>query len=179
LNRCAVRAKDFSQSWFAAWGLLSALGMDDGIIAVRPRIGGVFVEFQPMSPEDMQGTMQFLLRQQAQFAADSARVDAQLEALSGKVDQVASGLIGLTSIVDRVVDSVDRVVDSVGRVVDSVGRVVDGVSEIAEAQKRTDEQLRATDARLGEHIGRVEAHLNIVIEMFDRHLREDHGHRPS
>jgi Fe-S-cluster containining protein len=124
----------------------SASSMDDGIMPCGLDLG-VFVEFQPMSPEDVQRTMQFLLRQQAQFAADFARVDAQLEALSGKVDQFASGLIGLTSI---------------------VGRVVDSVSEIAEAQKRTDKQLRTVDA-----------HLDIVIEMFERHLREDHGHRPS
>jgi len=112
------------------------------------------VEFQPMSPEDIQRTVQFLLHQQAQFAADFAR-------LSGKVDLVADGLIGLTAI---------------------VGRVVDSVGQIAEAQKRTDEQLRATGARvddLGEYIKTVESHLNVVIEMFERHLREDHGRRPS
>jgi hypothetical protein len=124
-------------------------------MALRRRIGGDPVEFQPMSPEEMQRTMQFLLRQQAQFAADSAesrvRFDADFKKLS-------DGLIGLTTI---------------------VGRVVDSVGQIAEAQKRTDEQLRATDARLTEHISTVESHLNVVIEMFERHLREDHGHRPS
>jgi hypothetical protein len=93
------------------------------------------------------GTMQFLLQQQAQSAADSSRVDAQLETLSGSVDQVASGLIGLTSIV--------------GGLASIVGRVVDSVSEVAVAQKRTEE------------------HLDIVVDMFERHLREDHGHRPS
>ena len=31
------------------------------------------MDFQPMSPEDMQRAMQFLLNQQAQFAADIAR----------------------------------------------------------------------------------------------------------
>jgi hypothetical protein len=127
-------------------------------MTVRRRIGGGFVDFQPMSPEDMQRTMQFLLQQQAQFAADSAASQARIDALSGKVDQVASGLIGLTSI---------------------VGHVVDSVGQLAEVQKRTDEQLRATDARLTKHIDRVESHLNVVIEMFERHLREDHGHRPS
>ena len=112
------------------------------------------MEFQPMSPEEMQRTMQFLLQQQAQFAADSARVDAQLERLSGKVDLVADGLIGLTAI---------------------VGRLAGSVSELAEAQKRTDEQLRASE----KHTSIVESNLNALIEMFERHLREDHGHRPS
>ena len=127
------------------------------------------MEFQPMSPEEIQRTMQFLLHQQAQFAADFAasqarfdvRIDklsAKLEKLSTKTDQVADGLIGLTTI---------------------VGHVVDSVSRIADAQKRTDEQLLAADARLSEHINTVESHLNVVIQMFERHLRDDHGLRPS
>jgi len=127
------------------------------------------VEFQPMSPEEIQRTVQFLLHQQAQFAADSAasqaqfdarieKLSAKLEKLSANTDQVADGLIGLTTI---------------------VGHVVDSVSRIADAQKRTDEQLLAADAKLSEHINTVESHLNVVIQMFERHLREDHGHRPS
>ena len=123
------------------------------------------MEFQPMSPEEMQRTMQFLLRQQAQSAADSAesrvRFDADFKKLS-------DGLIGLTAIV--------------GRVVDSVGQIAEAQTRTDEQQKRTDEQLRATGARvddLGEYIKTVESHLNVVIEMFERHLREDHGQRPS
>ena len=127
-------------------------------MAEPQRSGGVFVDFQPMSPEEMQRTVQFLLQQQAQFVADSAASQARFDA---RLEQVTSGLVGLTAI---------------------VGQVVDSVSQIAVAQKRTDEQLRATDARLSglsEHMTTVESHLNVVIEMFERHLREDHGHRPS
>ena len=47
----------------------------------------VLVDFQPMSPEEMQRTMQFLLQQQAQFAAN-------LDSLSGKTDRLADGVIG-------------------------------------------------------------------------------------
>ena len=116
------------------------------------------MNFQPMSPEEMQRTLQFLLQQQAQFVADSAASQARFNA---GLEQVTSGLVGLTAI---------------------VGQVVDSVSQIAVAQKRTEEQLQATDARLSElseHITTVESHLDVVIEMFERHLREDHGHRPS
>jgi methyl-accepting chemotaxis protein len=163
---------------------------DDGIMTGQRRIGSVFVEFQPMSPDDMQRAMQFLLQQQAQYAADSAdsqaRFDERFEQLSGKIDEVASGLIGLSGRIDEVATGLISLTSIVDRVVDGVGRVVDGVGQIAEAQKRTDEQLkrtdeqlRANDARLTGHIDRVESHLNVVIEMFERHLREDHGHRPS
>ena len=104
----------------------------------------ILVEFEPMSPEEIERTVQFLLRQQAQFAAD-------FEKLSAKTDRMTEGIIGLTGI----------------------------IGQLAEAQQRTDQQLRETDARLTEHIKTVESHLNVVIEMFERHLREDHGHRPS
>jgi ABC-type transporter Mla subunit MlaD len=133
------------------------------------------VDFQPMSPEEVQRTVQFLLHQQAQFSADLAALAAGQARSEARLDKVADGLIGLTGIVGQMVDSVSHVVDSVSHVVDSV-------SQIADAQKRTDEQLRATDAKLGElsgHIDTVESHLDLVIQMFEQHLREDHGHPPS
>jgi hypothetical protein len=94
-----------------------------------------------MSPEEIERTVQFLLHQQAQFAAD-------FEKLSGKTDRIADAIIGLTGIVGR----------------------------LADRQERTDQHLRETDARLSEHIKTVESQLH---QMFDRHLREDHGYRPS
>jgi hypothetical protein len=116
------------------------------------------VDFQPMTPDEMERAMQFVLRQQAQFAAD-------IEKLTVKTDRVADGLIGLTGLVGR----------------------------LAEAQERTDQQVRATaeqlqttdarhsqaDLELREYIKTVESHLNILIEMFERHLRDSHGERPS
>ena len=100
-----------------------------------------------MSPEEMQRTMQFLLAQQAKFAAD-------FEKLTVKTDRMTDAIIGLTGIVGR----------------------------LAERQERTDEQIRETSTRVdevGQYIKTVEAHLNVVVEMFERHLREDHGQRPS
>ena len=112
------------------------------------------MDFQPMSPEEMQRTMQFLLAQQAQFAAD-------FEKLTAKTDRMADAVIGLTGVVGRIADQQER---------------------LGERQERTDQQIRETNARvdkLGEYIKTVEAHLNVVIEMFERHLRDDHGQRPS
>jgi hypothetical protein len=81
--------------------------------------------------------------------------------LSAKTDKIAEGLLGLTGI----------------------------VGQLAASQQRTDEQLRATQERMdavgrrvddvGQYIQTVESHLNVVIEMFEPHLREDHGRRPS
>lgn len=119
------------------------------------RNGGFLVDFQPMSPEQVQRMMQFLLQQQAQFAANFAksqeRFEAENKTLSAKTGRIAEGLIGLTSI----------------------------VGQLAASQERTDAQFREADGRLQEHIDQVESHLNLVIGMFERHLRDDHGRTAS
>jgi hypothetical protein len=143
---------------------------DDGIIARQAcEKGGFVVDFQPMSPEEMQRMMQFLLNQQAQFAADFSRVDATLEKLLVKTDSIAEGVIGLTRIVGLIGGQVGDLAGQVGGLAGQVGGLAGRVGDLATAQQRTDEHLRT-----------VETHLNVVIEMFERHLREDHGHqRPS
>ena len=109
------------------------------------------MDFQPMSPEEMQRAMQLLVHQQAQFAADIARNETRwterFDQLSAKTDQIAVGLLGLTGI----------------------------VGQLAALQQRTDKRMDD----LGEYIRSVESHLNVVIEVFERHLREDHGRPPS
>ena len=111
-----------------------------------------------MSPDDLQRTMQFLLTQQAQFAAD-------LERLSGKTDRMADALIGLTGLVGRVADAVDRHVDTTHQ---QLQRLADQVENLATHVSSAETQ-----------IGEVGSHLDVVIDMFERHLREDPGHRPS
>ena len=86
---------------------------------------GFLVDFQPMSPDEMQRMMQFLLSQQGRFDANLAksqeRFDSEMQKLSAKTDRITEGLMGLTSI----------------------------VGQIAAVQLRTDEQL----ARLEEDVG--------------------------
>jgi hypothetical protein len=116
--------------------------------------GGVLVDLRPMTPDEIERTVQFLLRQQAQFAAD-------FEKLSAKVDGLAETVVALTGV---------------------AGQTMTIVGQLAEAQRRTDEQLRQTDARvreLAEHGHRTDARLDALIDTFERHLREDHGRPPS
>lgn len=131
-------------------------------MAEKSRSGGVLVEFRPMSPDEIERTVQFLLQQQAQFAADIATNEARVAELrdlhalherswaarteeiraevAEETRQLRSGLVGLTSV----------------------------VGHLASAQELTDRQLRT-----------VEGHLDAVIQLFERHLREDHGSQPS
>ena len=59
---------------------------DDAIMTESGKIGGVLVEFQPMSPDEIERTKQFLLRQQAQFAED-------FEKLTAKTDRLADAVV--------------------------------------------------------------------------------------
>ena len=108
------------------------------------------MDFEPMSPEERERMMQFLLNQQAQFASDFAKSQVRL-------DRVEDALVGLTGIVGRVAENQEQTSRHVG--------------ELRAAQSETDAQLKRTDAqpeRTGER-------LDVVIAMFERHLQEDHG----
>jgi hypothetical protein len=102
------------------------------------------VDFEPMSPDEMQRTMQFLLRQQAQF-------ESNFEKLLAKVERIGEGLVALTGVVGRGSQTL----------FERMEQLTERMDRLTEAQQRTDD------------------HLNVVIEMFERHLREDHGHGPS
>jgi hypothetical protein len=106
-----------------------------------------------MSREEVERTVQFLLQQQAQFAAEMARNEVRFGELTAKAQQVADGVIGLTA-----------------------------VGHLAAEQQLTAQQIKDANAKvadLGDYIKTVGSHLDVVVEMFDRHLREEHGRRPS
>ena len=112
------------------------------------------MDFQPMSPDEIERTVQFLLQQQARFDADlsasQARFDARIDRLAAKTEQVTDGLIGLTAIV--------------GRLVEAQGRTDEQLRATGEQMRATDQQLRATDVRVSQ-----------LTERLGRHLNDDHG----
>jgi len=101
------------------------------------------VDFEPMSPEERERMMQFLVNQQAQFAADHERGLLRL----GRVE---SALVALTGVLGRLSERSER-------------HDVE-IAELRAAQAKTDEQMRLSGERL-----------DVVVNMFERHLREDHG----
>ena len=54
------------------------------------------MDFQPMSPNEMQRTMQFLLDHQAKFAVD-------FDKLSEKTERIADSVLGVTAILGQLV----------------------------------------------------------------------------
>ena len=92
------------------------------------------MDFQPMSPEEMQRAMQFVLNQQAQFATDLSRqrelFAADMDKLSAKTDRIADGLIGLTSIVGQVVGSMNTVKPTRRVVLEMIEEFIDVVQRL-------------------------------------------------
>ena len=105
------------------------------------------MDFEPMSPEERERMMQFLLNQQAQFAADHAKSQERL-------DRVENGLLAVVGVLGRLTDQCEQ-----------------QFARLTASQARTDEQLRQTD----EQLNRTGERLDVVVNMFERHLREDHG----
>lgn len=107
-----------------------------------------------MSPEERERMMQFLLNQQAQFDANHAKSLKRL---------------------DRVEDAILTVVGAMGRMAKQQDQrhaeLTASLAELRAAQARTDQQLM----ELGEASTRTGERLDIVVNMFERHLREDHG----
>lgn len=116
------------------------------------------MEFRPMSPDEMNRTMQFLLSQQAQFAAN-------LDKLEEKTNRLTDAVIGLTGIVGRVAEAQERLAEQAAQ-------------QKAETERRFQE-TNAWMADLGEYIKEVGSHLDVVVRMFERHLAEGGGPRPS
>ena len=126
------------------------------------------MEFQPMSPEEVQRTMQFLLAHQAQFAADFERLSIKVDGLTDKVAGVTDGVARLTTVAGHTLAAV-------GDLVGTVDRLGGTVERLADAQRRTDARL----IELAEHGKATDDRLGALIELFERHLREDHPPRPS
>src|SRR4029079_8974367 len=104
-----------------------------------------------MSPDEMQRTMQFIVHQQAQFAAEM-QLAAERAAANDR----------------RWTDQMDAL-----RVV--VGQLAGSQIRTSEELRIGHAQLTSNIDRVEAHIERVEAHLNALIDTFERHLRDDHG----
>ena len=124
-------------------------------------IGGFLVEYQPMSPEEIERTVQSLLQQQARFAAD---LDRQAQ----RTNENTQAILGLTEIVGQLAGVVDRIGQAQLRTDAHVAGLTTQLSGLAEQAQGLSDQIQRTDS-----------HLDILIEMFERHLREDHGKSPS
>ena len=105
---------------------------------------GFSVEFQPMSPEELERTVQFLLHHQAQFAADMETLTVKMQGLTEKMEVLTEKMDVLTERIDVLALKTDHIADGLIGLISIVGQV-------AAAQQRTSELL---DRHLREDHGR-------------------------
>ena len=94
------------------------------------------MDFQPLSPDEMQRTMQFLLN-------NAAKVDARLDRITEQTERISDALIGLTGI---------------------VGRLAEAQAHTDLQLKETNKRLENSESRLSADIREFESQLNEAFE---------------
>ena len=61
------------------------------------------MDFQPMSPDEIQRTIQFLLDHQAKFVVDFDRLSERVDKLADKTDRIADSMLGVTAVLGQLI----------------------------------------------------------------------------
>ena len=95
-----------------------------------------------MTNDEMERGLEFLLKQQAQFATDLHHVSSDLQRVSSDLQKVTESQL--------------RNQETLGTVIGVVGQIAATQLQMAEAQKRTDQTVAETNERLNSLIVVVE-----------------------
>ena len=116
-----------------------------------------------MDDEKFERQMEFILNQQAQFAA--------------KIGQLEENLARLTGVVERVVDTVDRLVQVTAERFEAVDRRADEfdtkLAALVDAQIRTEEEARKRE----ESMRSLEETMRSLAATVERHIADGHGRK--
>jgi chromosome segregation ATPase len=119
------------------------------------------MEFQPMSPDEIERPMQFLLRQQAQFEASMASLTARQDRFQTHLDQFQVNLDRFQANLEGFQTNLEGSQARLGRLEAKTENLADG--------------LIGLTGIVGQLINKVDR----VVDAFERHLRVDHGYLPS
>ena len=85
-----------------------------------------------MSDEEMQRKMEFIVEQQAQFAAQMGQLQERMDKLEGLVSRFAQATVDRFAATDKRMDELDE----------KISALVNAHIQTEESQKRTEESLR-------------------------------------
>ena len=139
-----------------------------------------------MSNEEFEKKMEFILEQQAQFAANIQAHDERFAQLENVVNRLAAvtleGFKDVNAKIDALVDAHTRLEETEKQLSESHARLADAQARTAEAQKRTEEafaRLTEAQARTEENQARLSANqaltdeaLRRLITTVERHISE-------
>jgi ABC-type transporter Mla subunit MlaD len=144
-----------------------------------------------MDEEKMQRQMEFIVEQQAQFAAKIGQLEDTTRQIGENVVRLGGVVERLGGVVERLGEVVERLSEVVGRVVDGVARLTQSTLERFDETDRklaalVDAQVRAEDrtadvdrkfALLAESQQKTEESIRSLAEVFNRHTADGHGGR--
>jgi hypothetical protein len=107
-----------------------------------------------MSNEEMNRKMEFIVEQQAKFAAD---IEVTREVQAADARRLSNALMGLMDIVGNLTRTHIETDQSISRLTEAQTETDEGIKRLTEAQVRTD------------------ARLNILINVVDRHISGNGG----
>jgi acetolactate synthase small subunit len=96
-----------------------------------------------MTSEEMEKMMQFILDQQAQFAANMGEVQDNIKRLTAAQSELAVAQSELVSAQSRTEATVDRLARQVEHIARQQAHINEVVAVIADSQQHTDEKLNA------------------------------------
>ena len=114
--------------------------------------------------DKIQKQMEFILGQQAQFAADMGQLQkkhGQLQDAHRQLEVIVGRLANTT------LEGFEGLVDAQIKTEENLSTLTERMTALAEAQSRTDERLLETDVRL-----------NTLINVVERHISEGRNGKP-
>ncbi len=118
-----------------------------------------------MTFEEMERTMEFILKQQAQFAAD-------IQILRETQKETAKTL-------DELAKAQQRGEDRMTQVESVILRLLDVVEKVVQTQAHTDQRLAETDERLTQKMAETDERLNALINVVERYISERRNGKPE
>ncbi len=96
-----------------------------------------------MTPEEMERAMEFILKQQAQFAAGIQKINETLDRTNEILGKHTDGIVALTGWLGQLAQAQIRLTEAQQGHDGRIATLESKMTELAEAGKRTDERLDA------------------------------------
>jgi hypothetical protein len=123
-----------------------------------------------MTNEQFNAKMEFIVEQQAQFAADIQVMrgvhEADVKVLKEQDRKLSAALASATELVNGLAISQAR----------NDARIAENSARIAESNARTDAQIAESNARADAKLAELSDRLNIFIDVVERHISENGTH---
>ncbi len=118
--------------------------------------------------DDINSKIEFILNQQAQFAADITKLGTNLSQLTGFVVQIANAQQKTNEILANVAARIADLTERQAELTERQAELAERQAELAERQA----ELAERQAELAEQQGATDERLNLLINAVERHISD-------